>query len=56
MKLRLHPPQQTAVKYGYGLLNEKLGKRIFRVRSTNLKRDDVKKLIGEAVEKVIEFA
>ncbi len=46
----------TAVKYGCGLLNEKLGKRIFRVRSTDLKRDDVKELIGEAVEKAIKFA
>ena len=46
----------TAVKYGCSLLNEKLGKRIFRVRSTDLKCDDVKELIGEAVEKVIEFA
>jgi len=46
----------TAVKYGCNLLNEKLGKRIFRVRSTDLKCDDVKELIGEVVEKVIEFA
>jgi len=46
----------TAVKYGCGLLNEKLGKRIFRIRSTDLKRDDVKELIEEAVEKVIKFA
>jgi len=46
----------TAVKYGCSLLNEKLGKRIFRVRSTDLKRDDVKELVEEAVEKVIKFA
>jgi len=46
----------TAVKYGCSLLNEKLGRRIFRVRSTDLKRDDVRELIEKAVEKVIEFA
>jgi len=37
-------------------LNEKLGRRIFRVRSTDFKRDDVRELVEEAVEKVIEFA
>jgi len=46
----------TAVKYGCSLLNEKLGRRVFRVRSTDLKRDDVRELVEEAVEKVIEFA
>ena len=43
------------MKYGYSLLNEKLRRQVFRVRSTDLKRDDVKELIGEAVEKVIKF-
>jgi len=46
----------TAVKYGCSLLNEKLGMRVFRVRSTDLKHDDVRELVEEAVEKVIEFA
>ncbi|MHA1578331.1 MAG: hypothetical protein ACTSUQ_01725 [Candidatus Freyarchaeota archaeon] len=46
----------TAVKYGCGLLNERIGKRVFRVRSTDLKRDDVRELIEEAAEKVMEFA
>ena len=46
----------TAVKYGCSLLNERLGKRVFRVRSTDLKHDDVRELVEEAVEKVIEFA
>ena len=46
----------TAVKYGCSLLNEKLGKRVFRVRPTDLKHDDVRELVEEAVEKVIEFA
>jgi len=38
------------------LLNERIGKRVFRVRSTDLKRDDVRELIEEAAEKVMEFA
>ena len=41
----------TAVKYGCSLLNERLGKRVFRVRSTDLRRDDVRELIEKAVEK-----
>jgi len=45
----------TAVKYGYSLLNGKLRRQVFRVRSTDLKRDDVKELIEEAIEKVIKF-
>ncbi|MHA1644645.1 MAG: hypothetical protein ACTSV0_06390 [Candidatus Freyarchaeota archaeon] len=43
-------------KDGCGLLNERIGKRVFRVRSTDLKRDDVRELIEEAAEKVMEFA
>ncbi len=46
----------TAVKYGCNLLNEKMGEQIFEVRSTDLKRVDVKELIDEAIEKVVEFA
>jgi len=37
-------------------LNERLGRRIFKVRSTKLKHDDVRELVEEAVEKVAEFA
>ena len=29
--------------------------RVFGVRSTDLRRDDVRELVEEAVEKVIEF-
>ncbi len=46
----------TAVKYGCSLLNERLGKRVFRVRSTSLRREDVGELVDEAVEEVVEFA
>lgn len=45
----------TAIKYGCGLFNEKLGERVFDVRKTSL-RGDAKELIEEAVEKVVEFA
>ena len=44
------------MKYGCSLLNGKLRRQVFKVRSTDLKRDDVKELIEKAVEKVIEFA
>lgn len=46
----------TAIKYGCKLFNEQLGKRVFKVRATDLNQDDVKELIEEAVEKVMEFA
>lgn len=46
----------TAIKYGCILLNGSLGRKIFRVRSTELRHDDIKELIEEAVEKVVEFA
>ncbi len=46
----------TAIKYGCSLLNEKLGRRVFRVRSTDLEREDIRELIEEAAEKVVEFA
>ncbi|MBE0513220.1 hypothetical protein IBX38_09235 [Candidatus Bathyarchaeota archaeon] len=46
----------TAIKYGCKLFNEYLGERTFNVRDTRLDREDVKELVEEAVEKVVEFA
>lgn len=46
----------TAVKYGCNLFNEHLDERTFNVRDTRLDREDVKELVEEAVEKVVEFA
>jgi len=46
----------TAIKYGCNLLNEQLGMRVFMVRSTDLKCEDVRELIEEAVERVVTFA
>jgi len=46
----------TAIKYACSLFNERLGKKIFDVRITELEQGDVKELVEEAVEKVMEFA
>jgi len=46
----------NALKYGCRLFNEKTGKMVCDVRSTKLRRDDVRELVEEAVEKVTEFA
>lgn len=46
----------TAIKYGCKLFNEYLDERTFDVRDTRLDRKDVKELVEEAVEKVVEFA
>ncbi|MBS7635156.1 hypothetical protein KEJ34_06685 [Candidatus Bathyarchaeota archaeon] len=46
----------NAIKYGCKLLNERLDKRMFDVKATRLNQEDVKELIEEAVDKVMEFA
>lgn len=46
----------NAIKYGCNLLNEQMEKRVFDVEATRLEQDDVKELVEEAVEKVMEFA
>ncbi|MFB0563942.1 MAG: hypothetical protein ACETWM_22305 [Candidatus Lokiarchaeia archaeon] len=46
----------TAIKYGLNLFNEQLGKRVFNVRAMDLEQNDIKELIVEAVERVMEFA
>lgn len=46
----------TAIKYGCDLFNKNLGKRLFNVRSTNLEQEDIKELVDDAVNKVVEFA
>jgi len=46
----------NAIKYGCNLFNERLEKRLFNVKATRLEKEDVKELIEEAVEKVMEFA
>jgi hypothetical protein len=45
-----------AIKYGCKLFNAYLDERAFNVRETRLDREDVKELVDEAVEKVVEFA
>jgi len=46
----------NAVKYGCTLLNKSFKKKIFNVRDTSLRIKEVRDLIEEAVEKVVEFA
>lgn len=45
----------AAIKYACSLFNKRLGKKVFDVKATRLE-DDVKELVEEAVEKVMEFA
>lgn len=45
----------NAVKYGCNWFNEQMEKKMFDVKATRLERDEVKELVEEAVEKVMEF-
>jgi len=46
----------TLVKHGYKLFNGHFGKEIFKFKSTEIKQTEVRELVNEAVEKVVEFA
>lgn len=46
----------NVIKYGCRLFNEHFRVKIFNVRNTRLEREDVRELVQEAVEKVVEFA
>jgi len=46
----------NAIKYGCRLFNDQIGKKVFNVKATRLEQGDVKELVEEAVEKVMEFA
>jgi hypothetical protein len=46
----------TLVKYGCKLFNEHFGREIFKLRAVEIKQDDVRELVSEAVGKVVEFA
>jgi len=46
----------TAIKHGCSLLNKRSGKRAFKVKATHLEQEEVRELIEEAIEKVVEFA
>lgn len=45
-----------AVRHGFNLFNQQIGKKVFDVRATRLEQEDVRDLVEEAVEKVMEFA
>jgi hypothetical protein len=46
----------TLIKYGCRLFNEHFGREVFKLKAAEVKQDDIKELVDEAVEKVIEFA
>lgn len=46
----------NAIRYGCSLFNKQLEKKVFDVKTTQSTRDDIKELVEEAVEKVMEFA
>ena len=46
----------TLVKHGCKLFNERFGREVFRFKAAEIKHADVRELINEAVDKVVEFA
>ncbi len=46
----------TLIKYGCKLFNQHFGREIFKFKVIEIKQADIKELINEAVEKVVEFA
>jgi hypothetical protein len=44
-----------ALKYGCSLINELIGKEVFKVQKSMLKDEYIKREIEEAVERVIEL-
>ncbi len=46
----------STIKYGSNLFNGHMGRKVFDVKATRLEQNDVKELVEEAVEKVMEFA
>lgn len=46
----------SAIKYGCCVFNARLGKKVFDIRRTSLRQNEIKELVEEAVEKVTEFA
>ncbi|MFQ6074727.1 MAG: hypothetical protein ACE5Z5_01140 [Candidatus Bathyarchaeia archaeon] len=46
----------SAIKYGCSLFNTRLGEKVFDVKRASLRQGDIKELVEEAVEKVMEFA
>jgi hypothetical protein len=45
----------TLIKYGCKLFNEHLGRKVFDFKAIEIKQAEVKELVNEAVEKVVEF-
>jgi hypothetical protein len=46
----------TLIKYGCKLFNKHFGREVFKLKAAEVKQADVRELVKEAVEKVVEFA
>jgi hypothetical protein len=46
----------TLIRYGCKLFNERLGREVFKIKAAEIEQTDVRELVDEAVEKVVEFA
>jgi hypothetical protein len=46
----------TLIKYGCKLFNEHFGREVFEFKAAEVKQADIRELVNEAVEKVVEFA
>jgi hypothetical protein len=46
----------TLIKYGCRLFNEYFSREVFKFKAAEVRQDDVRELVNEAVEKVVEFA
>jgi hypothetical protein len=46
----------SLIKYGCKLFNEHFGRKIFRVKAVEIKQEEIRELVSEAVERVVEFA
>ncbi len=46
----------SAIKYDCSLFNTRLGEKVFNFTRTSLRQGDIRELVEEAVEKVMDFA
>jgi len=46
----------TLIKFGCNLFNEHFGRGVFKFKAAEVKQADVRELVNEVVEKVVEFA
>jgi hypothetical protein len=46
----------TLIKYGCRLFNEHFDREAFKLKAVEIKQADIRELVNEAVQKVVEFA